>query len=126
MSSGRRRLPRRPALRGSREGRGRTALRSPREELAEATVHGQVYLRRLRRAQLGLSALALVAFGAIFGVLPLALYLLPVLRQTMLLGVPIGLWILIVPMLPLFVTIGWLYARRADSLDDAFRDVVER
>jgi putative solute:sodium symporter small subunit len=101
-------------------------LRSPREELAEATVHGQVYLRRLRRAQLTLSLLALVAFGAIFGVLPLALFLLPALRHTTLLDVPIGLWIVIVPMLPLFVAIGWLYARRADALDDAFRDVVER
>lgn len=111
MSVGRRRLER---------------LRSPREELAEATVHGQVYLRRLRRAQLSLSLLALVAFGAIFGVLPLALFLLPALRHTTLLGVPIGLWIVIVPMLPLFVAIGWLYARRADALDEAFRDVVER
>ncbi len=102
------------------------ALRSPREELAEATVHGQVYLRRLRRAQLGLSLMALVAFGAIFGVLPLALYLLPELRHATLLHVPVGLWLLIVPMLPLFLIIGWLYARRADALDDAFRDVVER
>jgi hypothetical protein len=101
-------------------------LRSPREELAEATVHGQVYLRRLRRAQLGLSLMALVAFGAIFGVLPLALYLLPALRRATLLHVPVGLWLLIVPMLPLFLAIGWLYARRADALDDAFRDVVER
>ena len=51
--------------------------RTPRDELADATAHGQVYLRRLRRAQLALSLLALVAFGALFGVLPLALYLLP-------------------------------------------------
>jgi hypothetical protein len=29
-------------------------------------------------------------------------------------------------MLPLFVAIGWLYARRADALDDAFREVVSR
>jgi putative solute:sodium symporter small subunit len=104
----------------------RNVLRSPREELAEATVHGQVYLRRLRRAQLSLSIMGLVAFGAIFGVLPLVLLLLPELEHTMLLGVPIGLWLLIVPMLPLFCAIGWLYARRADALDDSFRDVVER
>jgi putative solute:sodium symporter small subunit len=94
--------------------------------MAEATVHGQVYLRRLRRAQLNLSVMGLVAFGAIFGVLPLALYLLPVLRRATLLGVPLALWLLIVPMLPLFLIIGWLYSRRADALDDAFRDVVER
>jgi hypothetical protein len=104
----------------------RAGLRSPREELAEATAHGEVYLRRLRRAQLSLSLLALVAFGAVFGVLPLALYLLPGLQRTTLLGVPVPVWIIVVPMLPLFGAIGWLYARRADALDEAFRDLVER
>jgi putative solute:sodium symporter small subunit len=101
-------------------------LRSPRDELAESTAHGRVYLRRLRRAQLSLSLLALTAFGAMFGVLPIALYLLPRLQRVELLGVPITLWILIVPLTPVFLAIGWLYARRADALDDAFRDVVER
>jgi len=101
-------------------------LRSPREEMAEATAHGQVYLRRLRRAQLTLSLAALVAFGAVFGVLPIALDLLPRLQRVRLFTVPLTLWILVVPIPPLFVAIGWLYARRADALDDAFRDVVER
>jgi hypothetical protein len=32
----------------------------------------------------------------------------------------------VVPMLPGFVLIGWLYARRADALDDAFRELVDR
>lgn len=109
----RRRLPRR-------------GLRSPREELAEATAHGHVYLRGLQRQQLVLSLLALVAFGAIFGVLPLALYLLPSFDRAQLLGVPLGLWIVVVPMLPGFVAIGWLYARRADALDEAFSELVER
>ena len=125
MSSGRRRLNRAPGLRHPRDG-SRRGLRPPREELAEATAHGQVYLRRLRRAQLHLSLMALVAFGAIFGVLPIALYLLPHLHRTHLLGVPLPLWILIVPLLGVFVGIGWLYARRADALDDAFQDLVER
>ena len=114
MSSGRRNFPRAPRL------------RSPRDELAESTEHGHVYLRQLRRAQLTLSVLALVAFGALFGVLPIALYLLPRLQRTELLGIPITLWIIVVPLLPLFVAIGWLYARRADALDDQFRDLVER
>lgn len=111
--SGRRRLPRR-------------GLRSPREELADATAHGHVYLRGLRRAQLTLSLLALVAFGAIFGVLPIALYLVPAFERVYVLGVPLGLWIVVVPMLPVFVAIGTIYARRADAADDAFRDLVER
>jgi putative solute:sodium symporter small subunit len=103
-----------------------TGLRSPRDELADATAHGEVYLRRLRRAQLMLSIAALGAFGAMFGVLPLILDLLPRLGRTTLLGVPIPLWIVIVPLLPVFVAIGWLYARRADALDQQFRDLVER
>lgn len=104
----------------------RRGLRSPREELAEATAHGHVYLSGLKHAQLTLSLLALVAFGAIFGVLPAVLVLLPQLSRVHLLGVPLPLWIVVVPMLPGFVAIGWLYARRADTLDDAFRESVER
>jgi putative solute:sodium symporter small subunit len=100
--------------------------RTPRDELADSTAHGHVYLRRLRRAQLALSLLALVAFGALFGVLPITLYLLPDLRHTMLLGIPVTLWVLVVPLAPLFLVIGWIYARRADSLDAAFRDLVEK
>ena len=100
--------------------------RTPREELAESTAHGHVYLQRLRRAQLGLSITSLMAFAAIFGVMPIALYLLPHLDRIKLLSVPLPLWIIVVPMLPVFVAIGWLYARRAEEIDDAFRDLVQR
>lgn len=102
------------------------SLRSPRQELADSTAHGEVYLRRLRHAQLQLSVLALVAFGAVFGVLPLALFLLPGLAHVHLLDVPLTIWILVVPLSPLFIAIGWLYARRADSLDAEFRDLVQK
>ena len=121
MSSGRRRMRGRVAREGPAIG-----LRSPREELADATAHGEVYLRRLRHAQLHLSLLALTAFGAVFGVLPIALYLLPQLHRIRLLGVPLALWVMVVPLMPMFLGIGWLYARRADTLDDAFSDLVER
>lgn len=104
----------------------RAGVRSPRQELADSTEHGEVYLRRLRHAQLQLSLLALVAFGAVFGILPLAIFLLPHLSHTTLLGVPVTIWVLIVPLSPLFIAIGWIYARRADALDAAFRDLVEK
>jgi putative solute:sodium symporter small subunit len=100
--------------------------RSPREEHAESTAHGQVYLQRLRRAQLGLSLTSLMAFAAIFGVMPIALFLLPHLDRITLLTIPLPLWIIVVPMLPVFVAIGWLYTRRANEIDDGFRDLVER
>ena len=102
------------------------SLLSPRQELADSTAHGEVYLRRLRHAQLQLSLLALVAFGAVFGVLPLALYLLPGLDHVHLVGIALTIWIMLVPLSPLFIAIGWLYARRADALDAAFRDLVQR
>ena len=100
--------------------------RSPRDELAESTAHGQVYLRRLRGAQLTLSILALVAFGAVFGVLPLALYLLPGLQHRSRARYPGAAVAADRPAAGVFVGIGWLYARRADALDDQFRDLVER
>jgi putative solute:sodium symporter small subunit len=59
-------------------------------------------------------------------VLPVALYLLPAFDRVQLLGVPLGLWIVVVPMLPGFVAIGWVYARRADAVDESFRELVER
>lgn len=99
---------------------------TPREEMADATAHGYVYLRRLRRAQLGLSLASLTAFAAIFGVLPLVLFLLPHLDRFRLLTIPLPLWIIVIPMLPVFVVIGWIYNRRANEIDAAFRDLVQR
>ncbi|MHB8659153.1 MAG: hypothetical protein ACYC91_14580, partial [Solirubrobacteraceae bacterium] len=55
-------------------------------------------LRRLRRAQLTLWLQALIAFGAVFGVLPIAIYLLPHLQHVKLPGVPVTIWVLIVPL----------------------------
>jgi hypothetical protein len=99
---------------------------TPREELAEGTPHGDVYLRRLMRAQLRLSLLALGAFGGLVGSLPLLFLLFPDLQDVAPFGVPLPVLILIAPLFPLIVVIGLLYQRRADSLDEAFRDVVSR
>jgi hypothetical protein len=99
--------------------------RTPRDELAEATAHGGLYLRRLIRAQLGLSVVALVAFGGIVGALPLALLLLPGLEDVHVLGVPLPIVIVAWPPFPLFIAIAVLYARRAAALEDSFRDLVE-
>lgn len=98
--------------------------RTPRDELADATAHGEVYLRRLRRAQLQLALLSLVAFGGFIGGLPLALYLAPGLQGTDVLGVPLPVVLLVVPPFPLFLALGALYERRAGALDRAFRDLV--
>jgi O-antigen/teichoic acid export membrane protein len=98
--------------------------RSPREELAEVTPHGQVYLRRLIRAQLGLSFLGLLAFGGLIGSLPLLFLLVPGLQDVYVLGIPLPIVILAVPIFPLIVVIGWLYQRRADAIDESFRELL--
>ena len=41
------------------------------------------------------------------------------------LGVPLPIWLVVVPPFPLFIAIGWLEQRRADGLDAAFRDMLE-
>jgi hypothetical protein len=99
--------------------------RTPRDELAEATAHGGLYLRRLIRAQLGLSGVALVAFGGIIGALPLALLLLPGLQDVFVLGVPLPIVIVAWPPFLLFIAIGIVYERRAAALEESFRDLVE-
>jgi hypothetical protein len=99
--------------------------RTPRDELAEATAHGGLYLRRLIRAQLALSTVALVAFGGIIGALPLALLLLPGLQDVFVLGIPLPVVIVAWPPFPLFITIAVLYARRAEALEESFRELVE-
>jgi hypothetical protein len=103
----------------------RPPRRLPRDELAESTAYGGLFLRRLIRSQLALSVMALVAFGGILGSLPLALWLLPGLQDVELLGVPLPILIVTVPPYPLFIAIAALYARRAAALEEAFRDLVE-
>jgi uncharacterized membrane protein len=102
----------------------RPPLRTPSDELADATAHGDVYLRRLVRSQLALSLVALVAFGGLLGALPLALSLVGRLQTMTIAGIPVADLLVAVPPFPLFVVIGWLYRRRADALDDAFRTLV--
>jgi putative solute:sodium symporter small subunit len=99
--------------------------RTPRDELADATAHGGLYLRRLIRAQLSLGALALVAFGGIIGALPLALLLVPGLQDVTVLGFPLPIVIVAWPPFPLFIAIAVVYERRAQALEESFRELVE-
>ena len=99
--------------------------RTPRDELRETTEHGGLYLRRLMRSQLSLSVLAVTAFGGLMGSLPLALYLLPGLQDIQVLGLPLPMLIVMVPLFPIFLAFGWVYERRAQALEEEFRDLVE-
>ena len=100
------------------------SARPPRDELAETTAVGEIYLRRLVRAQLGLSLTALLAFGGVFAGLPLALWLAPGVDDVEFLGVPLTLWALCVAVFPVLLALGALYGRRANALDESFRELV--
>lgn len=98
---------------------------TPREEVRQDTAHGGLYLRRLRRAQLSVSLLALVVFAGLLGALPLVILLVERLRDIEVAGVPVAVGLIIVPPYVLLVALGWLYERRANGLDAAFRELLE-
>ena len=103
---------------------GSAARRTPRDELADETAHGELYLTQLRRAQLELSLLALIAFGGIVGSLPLLFLLVPGLERVHVGGIPLAALLITAPLLAIFVAIGAIYRRRADALDASFRDLI--
>jgi hypothetical protein len=98
--------------------------RTARDELADETAHGDLYLTRLRRAQLELSVVGLLAFSGLVGSLPLLFTLAPDLGRAHLLGIPVAALLVAVPSFPLFVAIGVVYQRRTETLDAAFRTLI--
>lgn len=98
---------------------------SARDELASGSEVGKVYLRQLVRAQLQLSLTALLAFGGLVGALPVALYVLPGLQRVLVLGVPLPIVLVGAPVFVGLIALGWLYQRRADALDQAFRALLD-
>lgn len=98
---------------------------SPRDELAAGSEVGNVYLRRLVRAQLQLSLTALLAFGGLVGSLPIALHVLPGLQRAQVLGLPLPIALVGVPIFVLLIAIASIYQRRADALDQAFRALLD-
>lgn len=107
-------------------GRPRAAprARSVVSEIDDQTQLGEVYVRSLVRSQLRL------ALG-VTGTLVLTLGLLPLLfagsvtaRRTAVLGVPLPWWLLGVVVYPFLVLLAWLYVRRAERNERAFRELV--
>ena len=96
-----------------------------REEVRQATAHGELYLRQLRRAQLGVSLLALVVFAGLLGALPLVILLVERLHDIEVLGVPAAVGLVVVPPYVLLIALDWLYERRANGLDCAFRELLD-
>ena len=53
------------------------------------------------------------------------LFLVPGLHEIEVFGLPLPIVLVVVPPFPLFLVMGWLYQRRADALDEAFRDLAD-
>ena len=86
--------------------------------------YGELYLTQLRRAQLELSLLGLLAFGGVVGSLPLLFALVPALAHVAVARRSARRMVGGRPAFPVFVVIGAVYERRANALDESFRDLI--
>ena len=120
-------VPRRVAVTSPRTG----AVRRPpgRQALAaldEQDVVGDLLIRSLMRAQLGLGLRLAAAFGCLLGGLPLLFALAPGTRDAQVLGIALPWLILGGAVYPALWAGGWLYVRLAERNERDFVEVVER
>lgn len=93
-------------------------------DVHEQTALGDVYLRSLLRAQLGLAARLLALLAVTLGVLPLAFHLAPSLIDVRPLGVPLPWLLLGVLVHPFLLLLAWRYIRSAEHNERVFADLV--
>ncbi len=98
----------------------------PRQELEEQTRVGDVLVRGLIRAQLGL-ALRLAAIVAVgLGSLPLLFAVAPNVARATVLGMSLP-WVLLgVLAYPFLIVVGWVYTRMAERNERDFAELVEK
>ena len=112
--------PRTEAAQRARPRRGR------RDELADQTELGDVLIRSLIRAQLGLALRVLAVFVALLGGLPLVFALAPAAGRAEVGGLPVPWLLLGVATFPLLVLFGLVYVRQAERNEREFGELVER
>lgn len=108
--------------RGRAAGPGERAL----TELREQTEVGEVLLRSLTRAQLGLALRIFAVFGCLLMGLPALFALYPHLGHFEVFGIPLPWVVLGVAVYPLLVLLGLLYVRQAERNEREFVEIVER
>lgn len=101
---------------------GRPALRA----LDEQDVVGDLLVRSLVRAQLGLALRVAGLYAVVLGGLPLLFALLPVTRGQQVAGLPLPWLLLGVLVYPTLLVGGWAYVRLAERNERDFVDLVER
>jgi hypothetical protein len=100
--------------------------RPPLLELQDATQIGDVLIRSLIRAQLGLAVRMVVAVGSVLAGLPALFALAPGLERFSVFGLPIAWLLLGVALFPFLGLSGWIYNRVAERHEREFADLVER
>jgi hypothetical protein len=100
--------------------------RPPLLELQDATQIGDVLIRSLIRAQLGLALRMVAAVGCVLAGLPALFALAPGLERFSVFGLPIAWLLLGVALFPFLVFAGWIYNRLADRHEREFADLVDR
>jgi hypothetical protein len=120
--TGRRVTVRNPRGRAPRLDDGNRAL----TELREQTEVGEVLLRSLTRAQLGLALRIFAVFGCLLMGLPALFALAPRLGRFEVLGIPLPWVVLGLAVYPLLVLLGLLYVRQAERNEREFVEIVER
>lgn len=110
------------APRAVRRPPGRPALRA----LDEQDVVGELLVRSLVRAQLGLALRLLAACATLLGGLPLVFALVPASRTAEVAGVRLPWLVLGVLVYPTLLAGGWLHVRLAERNERDFAELVER
>ena len=93
-------------------------------DVHEQTALGDVYLRSLLRAQIGLAVRLLLLLAVTLGVLPLAFHLWPSLSDIRPLGIPLPWLLLGVLVHPFLLLLAWRYVRSAERNERVFADLV--
>jgi hypothetical protein len=99
--------------------------RRRRDELADQTELGDVLIRSLIRAQLGLALRVFAVFAAVLGGLPLLFALVPAAGRAEIGGLPAPWLLLGIAAFPLLVLLGLVYVRQAERNEREFAELVE-
>jgi putative solute:sodium symporter small subunit len=94
-------------------------------ELQEQTGLGDIYLSALIRRQLHLSLATVAIFFTALGAQPLITWFWPAFADLKVFDIPLTWLLLGTGSYPLMVLLGLNYARRAESIDDEFTDLLK-
>ncbi|MCW2778580.1 MAG: hypothetical protein JWN17_2305 [Frankiales bacterium] len=119
-------VPRRVVVTGPRSP---TVRRPPGRQglqaLDEQTAVGELLVRSLVRAQLGLALRTAGVVALVLGGLPLLFALVPTTRDTRVLGLALPWLVLAVLVYPALVLTGWVHVRLAERYEREFVELVD-